>query len=276
MRSGRWKKKEYGKAAGLKGRTLGVIGVGAIGPAVIKRVRGLEMNVIAWSRSLTKKKAAEIGAGYCANVQQIAEQADAVTVHLAANAETRHFIGKKFLMGMKDGAIFINTSRGEVVDTKALKEAIKQKHLRVGLDVYEAEPAASDKVFSDRELAEMVTCTPHIGASTNQAAEAVADEVVRIVQAYKNTGSPINAVNIQKKSSAQCSLTVRHYNRVGVLAGVLDKLRHEGINIEEMENIVFAGQVAAHCRLKLDSKLSNKLLRHIENDNDIIQVSLKQ
>jgi D-3-phosphoglycerate dehydrogenase len=97
---------------------------------------------------------------------------------------------------MKDSAIFVNTSRGEVVDTQALKDAIKQKHLRVGLDVYENEPAASEKVFKDTDLAAMITGTHHIGASTNQAAEAVADEVVRIIQAYKNTGSPINVVNI--------------------------------------------------------------------------------
>jgi D-3-phosphoglycerate dehydrogenase len=276
MRAGQWKKKEYGKAAGLKGRTLGIIGVGAIGKAVVKRARGLEMNVIAWSRSLTEEKADEIGIGYCNNAREVAEQADAVSVHLAANAETKHFIGKDLLMCMKDEAIFINTSRGEVVDTKALKDAIKQKRLRVGLDVYEAEPPAADKVFSDTELAEMITATPHIGASTNQAAEAVADEVVRIVQACKDTGSPINAVNIQKKSSAQCSLTVRHYNRVGVLAGILDQLRNEGVNIEEMENIIFAGQIAAHCRLKLDSKPSSELVSQIANDNNIIQVNLNQ
>lgn len=274
MRSGVWNKKEYGKAGGLKGRTIGIIGVGEIGKAVIKRARGLEMNVIAWSRSLTEEKAAKLGIGYCSNAQEVAEQADAVSVHLAANSKTTHFIGKNFLNNMKDGAIFINTSRGEVVDTEALKDAIKQKHLRVGLDVYENEPAAAEKDFGDKELAGMITGTPHIGASTNQAAEAVADEVVRIVRTYKDTGSPINAVNIQKKSPAWWDLIIRHYNRVGVLAGVLDELRNEGVNIEEMENIIFTGQTAAHCTLKLDSKPSDKLVNHLGNNGDIIKVVL--
>jgi len=276
MRLGAWKKKEYGKARGLKGRTLGIIGVGTIGKAVIKRAKGLGMNVIAWSRSLNEEKAGELGIGYCANAQEVAQQADAVSVHLAANSETTHFIGKEFLKHMNDGAIFINASRGEVVDTNALKEAIKQKHLRVGLDVYENEPAVTEPVFNDKELAEMVTGTPHIGASTNQAAEAVADEVVRIVRAYKDTGKPVNAVNIQEKSSVGCDLIVRHYNRVGVLAGVLDELRNEQINIEEMENIIFTGQIASHCTLKLDSKPSDELISHIENDDNVIQVVLKQ
>ncbi len=276
MRSGTWNKKEYGKANGLKGRTLGVIGVGNIGKAVIKRAIGMEMNVIAWSPSLTEEKAETLGITCCANAKQVAEQADAVSVHLAANAKTAHFIDKDFLNSMKDTAIFINTSRGELVDTKALKDAIKQKNLRVGLDVYENEPAASEKVFPDTALAAMITATPHIGASTNQAAEAVADDVVRIVRTFKDTGSPVNAVNIQKKSPASCDLTVRHYNRVGVLAGVLNELRNEGVNIEEMENIIFTGQTAAHCTLKLDSRPSDKLVNRLGDENDIIQVALNQ
>lgn len=274
MRSGAWKKKEYGKANGLKGRTLGIIGVGAIGQAVIRRARGLEMEVIAWSRSLTEEKAAQLDIGYCATAQQVAEQADAISVHLAAKPETEHFIGKELLGCMKDGAILINTSRGEVVDTAALKEAVKEKQLRVGLDVYENEPAATANVFEDKELADIVTGTPHIGASTNQAAEAVADEVVRIVAAYKTTGKPTNAVNIQQKSSAQCNLIVRHFNRVGVLAGVLDELRNEGINIEEMENIIFTGQIASHCTLQIDSKPSAELVGRIAKDENVIQVAL--
>ncbi len=276
MRSGVWNKKEYGKANGLKGRILGIIGVGAIGKAVIKRAKGLEMNVIGWSRSLTEEKADQLGIGYCSSAQEVAKQADAISVHLAAKPQTEHFIGKKLLKHMKDGAILINTSRGEVVDTAALKEAIEQKNLRVGLDVYENEPAASAKVFDDKELAAVVTGTPHIGASTNQAAEAVADEVVRIVRAYKETGKPINAVNIQQKSAASCDLIVRHYNRVGVLAGVLDELRNEEINIEEMENIIFTGQIASHCTLKLDSKPSDELTSRLEKDDNIIQVILNQ
>ena len=274
MRSGAWEKKEYGKAQGLKGRTLGIIGVGTIGKAMIKLAKGLEMNIAAWSRSLTQESAAKLGIGYCADAEEVAKQADAVSVHLAANPETRHFIGEKFFKCMKDGAIFVNTSRGDIVDTRALKEAIRSKHLRVGLDVYENEPAVTEPVFQDKELAEMIAATPHIGASTEQAAEAIADEVVLIVQAYRETGKPINAVNIREKTSEGYSLVVRHYNRVGVLAGVLDELRSGGVNIEEMENIIFTGQLASNCTLKLDSKPSEELISRIRKDDNIISVIL--
>ena len=124
------------------------------------------MNVIAWSQSLTKEKAEELGIGYCECPEKVAEQADAISIHLIAKPETKHFIGKDFLNRMKNGAILINTSRGEVVDTAALKEAIKEKELRVGLDVFENEPSGGEDSFEDTELAGIVSCTPHIGAST--------------------------------------------------------------------------------------------------------------
>lgn len=275
LRAGEWRKKEYGKSRGLKGRVLGIVGLGAIGKAVARRAQGLEMNVIAWSRSLTEEKAKALGIAYCESPEKVAQWADAVTVHIAAKPETAHIVDKDFLSLMKDGAILINASRGEVVDTAALKDAIKKKNLRVGLDVYENEPTGGEAAFEDKELAEMVSCTPHIGASTDQASEATAEEVVRIVKSFKETGRPDNAVNLRAKTSATNNLVVRHYNRVGVLAGVLDELRNEDVNIEEMENTIFQGSQAASCTLKLDSKPSNELVAKLAENENIIQISLK-
>jgi D-3-phosphoglycerate dehydrogenase len=274
LRAGTWRKKEYGKAAGLKGRVLGIVGLGAIGKAVVKRAQGLEMQVVAWSRSLTPEIAETLDIEYCESPQAVAEQADAISVHLAVTPETKHFIGKDFFNSMKQGAIFINTSRGEIVDTAALKEAIEAKALRVGLDVYENEPTGGEAVFQDTKLAELVSCTPHIGASTNQASEAIAQETVNIVKAYKETGTPVNVVNIQKQSPAINNLVVRHYNHVGVLAGVLDELRNAGINIEEMQNIIFEGGRAASCTMKLDGSVSPELLEKIAAGKDIIKATL--
>lgn len=275
LRNNKWRKKEYQKSSGLKGRTLGIVGLGAIGRAVAKRALGLEMRVVAWSRSLTPEKAEELGLACARSLNELATCADAVSVHVAASANTKHLIDSEFLTAMKDGSILINTARGEVVDTAALKRAIKDKGLRVGLDVYEHEPAAGDDEFKDGGLAASMTGTPHIGASTDQASEAVADEVVRIVKCYVETGIPLNTVNIREKSSAIYNLVVRHYNRVGVLARVLDLLREEGVNIEEMNNLIFDGGEAASCTLKLDSKPTKALIRKIRESSDIIQVNLK-
>jgi len=275
LRAGLWKKKEYGKARGLKGRTLGIVGLGAVGKAVARRALGLEMKVIAWSRSLTKEIGEQLGVTYIPDLQMLAQQSDVVSVHVAYKENTHHLINKSFLDCMKNGAILINNSRGEVVDTEALKEAIKTKKIRVGLDVFENEPAGGEAQFVDKELAAMVSCTPHIGASTDQASEAIADEVVNIVKVFQETGVPLNTVNIRARSTATQSLVVRHYNHVGVLAGILDKLRNGGINIEEMTNIIFETSKAACCTLLLDGAPTGEMLNEMQRDENVIEVALK-
>jgi len=275
LRAGSWKKKEYGKARGLKDRTLGIIGLGAVGKAVARRAMGLEMNVIAWSRSLTKEIGERLGVTYVTDLQMLAQQSDVVSVHVAYKENTHHLINKSFLDCMKNGAILINTSRGEVVDTEALKEAIKTKKIRVGLDVFENEPAGGEAPFVDKELAAMVTGTPHIGASTDQASEAIANEAVNIVKAFQETGVPLNTVNIRARSTATQSLVVRHFNHVGVLAGILDKLRNGGINIEEMTNIIFETSKAACCTLLLDGAPTSEMLNEMQRAENVIEVALK-
>ncbi|OHE64905.1 MAG: hypothetical protein A2001_16325 [Treponema sp. GWC1_61_84] len=275
LRAGKWSKGEFGKARGLKGRTLGIIGLGSIGRAVAGIARAMDMKVVAWSRSLTEAQAAEQDIGFCATPLDVAIVADAVSVHVAGSKETFHLIGKDFFALMKKGTIFINTSRGDVVDTDALKAAAKEKGIRFALDVFEDEPAGGSGPFADVALAAAGTCTPHIGASTDQASEAIADEVVNIVRSYRDSGKPLNTVNVRAKSTATIGLVVRHHNKVGVLASVLDELRGEGVNIEEMENMIFEGGMTASCTLLLDDKPSEAALANLRKNPVIIQVSLK-
>lgn len=276
LRAGKWNKKEYGKAAGLKGRTLGIIGIGSIGKAVVRRAKGLEMNVLAWSRSLTPEIAKELGVTYAATPEDVAQSADAISLHVAAKAETKGMINAAFLSKMKKGAILVNTARGNVVDADALKKAIAENGIRYAADVFEPEPAGGVADFADTALAEAaVACTPHIGASTDQASEAIAAEAVRIVKVYQETGTPPNVVNIRSKTTAVSNLVIRHYNKVGVIAGVLDLLRTEGINIEEMENLIFEGGCAACCTLKLDSPPSPETLQKISSAENIISAAAK-
>lgn len=275
LREGKWMKKEYGNSRGLAGRTLGVLGFGAIGRAVAQRARGMEMKIITWSPlDLTPEQAEAQGIGYCNTPEELAAEADVVTIHMASNAETKHIIGKKFLAAMKPGAILLNTSRGPLVDAEALLAAIAEKNLRVGLDVYEGEPAAGDKEFPYTELASMVTCTPHIGASTDQAAEAIAGEVVRIIDLFLKTGHPAGTVNLSARSSAAYRLVMRHMNRVGVLAFVLDGLREEGINVEEIENTIFDGAEAGCCSMLLDQQPTEKLIESLRGNQSILHMML--
>ncbi len=275
LREGKWRKKEYGKARGLRGRTLGILGTGMIGLEMIRRAQGLNMEVIAWSRSLTESRAAELEIGYCATPIELARRSDAVSIHLAAAPETTGLVDQKFLDAMKDGSILVNAARGEIIDHQALINAIHKKKLRVGLDVFPAEPKQGEAPFDDTALAQLVTATPHIGASTDEASEAIASEVVRIVKVFRETGKPVNTVNMCAHSPATHSLVVRHFNRVGVLASVLDLLREEGINVEEMENTIFEGAHAACCTFQLDTPPAASTLESLRQHEAILQVSLE-
>jgi len=126
------------------------------------------------------------------------------------------------------------------------------------------------------QLASKVVCTPHIGASTDQAAQAILNDVLNIVAAFKENGTPParNVVNLRKGVKTQVHLVVRHYNRVGVLARVLEALRDESINIEEMQNMIFDGNDAACCALALDRQPSPKILATLSKDKDIIEVTV--
>ncbi|HEY3322125.1 MAG TPA: 3-phosphoglycerate dehydrogenase family protein [Planctomycetota bacterium] len=274
LRNGKWKKGEFGKARGLKGRTLGLIGFGTIGRCVARRAIGLEMKVLAWSRSLTAEAAYAAGVCLAKSPEEVAQFSDAVSIHIAATPETKQLINEAFLSAMKSGAILINTSRGNVVDTAALKKALATGKLRAGLDVFEGEPGGSEAEFSDTALARSVVCTPHIGASTDQASEAIADEAVRIVKVFQQTGIPPNAVNICARSPAKYTLVVRHYDRVGVLASILDGLRRDEVNVEEMQNTVFEGAQAACCTLSLASEPSAETLKTIRENADVLQAEL--
>ena len=275
LRGGSWKKKEFGKSRGLAGRTLGILGFGAIGRAVAQRATALGMKLVTWSPlDLTAEQAAELGIGYMNSVEEVAAVADVVTIHCALTPETKHLVGKKFFDAMKPGAILINTSRGPLVDTAALRTAIAEKKIRVGMDVFEGEPTGGEAEFADKELASMVTCTPHIGASTDQAADAIAAETVRIVKIFLETGRPAGTVNLATESKATHRLVVRCVNQVGVLAGILDQLREQGVNVEDVENTVFAGAKVACTSLLLDRAPNGKLVDSLRGSENVLSVTL--
>jgi D-3-phosphoglycerate dehydrogenase len=211
LRTGKWNKKEYSKARGLYGQTIGILGAGAIACEVIRRAAAFGMHVVLWSRRfngrdevLTPDEAEALGLGPAARTtpialapspQELASRVDVLSVHLALGPETKGVVNAAVLSRLKPGSIVLNTARGEVVDYAALRDAIRDRQLRVGLDVYAAEPAAAVAEFSDPIVTEPgVYGTHHIGASTDQAQEAIAAETVRIVKVFRETGTAPNSV----------------------------------------------------------------------------------
>jgi D-3-phosphoglycerate dehydrogenase len=275
LREGKWNKKEYSKARGLYGRTLGLVGMGAIGQEMITRAKAFGMNVVAFSRWMSPEVAAALGIGPAGSLEELARMSDVVSVHVALNSQTRGMLGKEFFSRMKDGAIFVNTSRGEVVDQPALLEAVHSKGIIAGLDVMEEEPTGAEGAYEGTLRGENhVFVTHHIGASTEQAQEAVAAETVRIIKEFKLTGSAPNSVNVGKKEVATHLLVVRHLDRVGVLAHVLDVLRDEGVSVQEMENVILGGAKAAIAQISLDKPVSGEGLFRIKTHDAIFDATL--
>jgi D-3-phosphoglycerate dehydrogenase len=276
LRAGKWNKKEYGKARGLYGRTLGLIGLGQIGREMIARAKAFGMDVTGWSRSLTPESAAELGIAYRQTIIEVAHDCDILSVHIALAPDTRGVINADVFDAMKPGSYLINTSRAEIVDQAALKQAVKIKGIRAGLDVFADEPAGATGDFND----EIVTLpnvygTHHIGASTDQAQEAIAAETVRIISAFKETGKVPNVVNLADHTPATYMLVVRHQDRPGVLAYVLNEIKAANINVQRMENIVFAGAEAAVARIELDGALEQETMYRIrDGNNNIVEATL--
>jgi D-3-phosphoglycerate dehydrogenase len=285
LRAGKWNKKEYSKARGLHGKTLGILGFGNIGQEVAKRAQAFGMNLVIWSElgiatdhdglpvdlPLLLRFRPASGSLIETTIQvaktpaEVAEKCDILSVHLAANALTKGILNADVLGRLKPGSYFVNTARSEVVDYKALEQVVKEKNIRVALDVYAGEPTAASCDF-DFALAKLpgVYGTHHIGASTDQAQEAIAGETVRIIKTYKEKGVVPNVVNLAQHSPASHSLIVRHLDKPGVLANVFDRLRDHSINAQETENIIFEGAQAAVARINLDAAPAKELLDSIK------------
>jgi D-3-phosphoglycerate dehydrogenase / 2-oxoglutarate reductase len=280
LRAGSWNKKEYAKAKGLFGRTVGLLGYGNIGQEVARRAHAFGMPIVVWSRRFATGKA-NVGAEPIPmqlgkSPEDVAERSDVLSIHLALSNETRGLVNASVLGKLKPGAYVINTARAEVVDDAALESAVREKHIRVGLDVYSGEPSGAAGEFTS-PLAALpgVYGTHHIGASTDQAQDAIAAETVRIVKSYKETGKVPNVVNLAKKTPATHMLVVRHRDRPGVLAHVFDHLRNGNLNVQETENIIFEGAQAAVARINLDGAPPDALLKAMQEGNaDILDLHL--
>jgi D-3-phosphoglycerate dehydrogenase / 2-oxoglutarate reductase len=275
LRAGTWNKKEYGKADGIYGKTMGILGLGAIGRAVAERARAFGMPVLAWSRSLDDRTARALGVERAKTPVDVARAADVVSVHLPLGPDTKGIVGEELLAVMKPRAILLNTARSEVVDEAALVRAVKERGLRVGLDVHAGEPDSGTGSFRSALLdLPGVYGTHHVGASTSQAEAAIADEAIRVVRTFLAQGSVPNCVNLRRRSPAKVQLVVRHLDRVGVLAEVLGALRRHSINVEEMDNQLFdappGGVGAACCTIRLPAPPSDACLAEIRAHADVL------
>lgn len=268
--NGIWNKDKYSKGKGLKGKTLGLIGVGNIGKEVAKRALAFEMNV--YGKDITRIEGVQIKD--FSEMDQLLPLCDIVSIHLPSTPQTKGLFNKQMFSFMKDAAYLVNTSRQDIIVEDDLIEAIKEKNIRYACDVFKGEPEGkSGEVSSKLQNNPNIYVTHHIGASTQQAQDAVAEETIRIIKHFVHSGVIDHWVNRAKITDAHYQLVVKHYDKPGVLAAVLDVIRQGSINVEEIENIIFEGGIAACCTMKLKSAVSAEMLKEIRGNQNVISVS---
>lgn len=278
-RAGKWDKKAYSKGRGLFGRTMGIVGMGSIGMATAERAAafGLEIVIVAKpSRSAeTAERLAAIGVTEVDSLEALIAASDIVSFHVPAAPETKGMLNGELLSHAKRGAIILNTSRGDTIDAAGLLAAIDEKNLWVGLDVYPDEPTTGQADFDSPFASHpRVYGTHHIGASTEQAQEAVGDGVVAILEAYATGAEIPTVVNLSPGGAGGATLVVRHLNRVGVLRDVLTVLRGAGLNVEEMSNRIFVGDDAALATIHVGGEVTEDVVAEIKATTNVLAVSV--
>lgn len=279
LRQGIWRKKFYSEADGLAGKTLGLVGLGSIGLEVVKRAAAFDLRILVVHRpdrdpaTLALAKAA--GVEFVPSDQELLGRSDIVSFHVPLTDETRQLVNDELLGQCRDGAWIINTSRGEIVDESALLRALDERAMRAGLDVFADEPGGGEGTFESVLASHpAVYGTHHIGASTEQAQQAIADGVLEVIAGYER-GAVINCVNLETRPRGTCAVVVRHLNRVGVLSAVLAILRKGEVNVEQMENRILSGGASAVASFRVDRGISEGLAQDLKAVEHVLSISIK-
>ncbi|MGB8360239.1 MAG: NAD(P)-dependent oxidoreductase [Acidimicrobiia bacterium] len=278
LRAGSWQKSRFSRARGLKGRRLGLIGLGSIGIEVATRARAFGMKVLALERpdrsDESKDYISDSGIRLRPDLETLLPECDYVSLHVPSVPETVGLVDAGFLALMPEGSCLINTSRADVVVAQDLLAALDERDLRAGIDVFPDEPDSGEADFvSALANHPRVYGTHHIGASTEQAQESVAKQVVKIIDDYCGGGIK-NVVNLAEPMAHTTVIGIRHVDKVGILSKVFAVLRAGDINVEQMENHVFAGARAAKAVINVHGEFNAAIRKEIEDLDDVIHVEV--
>ncbi len=260
---GRWDRKKF-MGTQVAGKTLGIVGMGRIGREFASRAIAFDMKVIAFDPFLTDEQAAAIGVKRVATVEEMLPQIDYLTVHTPLTPETKGLISHAQLDKVKPGLRVINAARGGIYDIDALVEGLKTGRLGgVALDVYEKEPCTDNPLFGMPN----VVCTPHLGASTEEAQTQVAVEGIHLLINYLQTGEirhSVNVASLDPKTLDELRGFLNVAHRLGLLAA-----QWHGGGIDQV-SISYRGEVASKDTRVVNNAFCAGLLERIVEDVNII------
>ena len=239
VKGGKWEKKKF-QGREMMGKTLGVIGIGNIGSVVVERCIGMKMKVVAYDPFISEEAARRLGA-QLVTLEELYKQADYISIHVPLTDQTRNLLNKETLAKLKKGVFLVNCARGGIVDEAALAEALQSGHVGgAGFDVFATEPVPADNPLLKLDN---FICTPHIGASTDEAQANVAIQLAEQMVDYLVNGSVKNAINVPSVSAellATLGPWLNLANKMGTLAG---QMSPEGVTEVSIE---VSGDIGQH------------------------------
>ena len=264
-------------ALGLAGRTLGMMGFGPVEQEIAKRAQAFDMKLLAWSAALTPELAAERSIEFCAWPRELARQSDMVTIYAPPQRADELLIDAEFLRSMRPGAYIVYVGHPAALDQEALAEVAKERKLRVAYDISAPQLPGSDtgRFKSRLQAIPEVIGTYRLADRTQQAYEATADEVVRVIREFLVAGNILNCVNLLERSPAKWQLLLRLRDVVGVIASIMAHIRDDGINAEEINSRVLLGAQAGWCVIALDERPSSETLDAIRELDGVLHLELR-
>lgn len=276
LRDGRWERSGFVNATGLAGQRLGILGPRDFYEALSARAKALCMYVSGWIPGDESDSYPELAAELVPWPRDIPRQCRMIVIHLPDSAMVDPIITPDFLECVQPGTLLVHVGELSVQGEQALAEAIEQKQLRVAIDVPPTEPTSiTSRVKSPLLVHPTTIGMHHLTGATAEAREAIGQEVVRIINGFLVGGEVINAINIMERSPATWQLVMRLRDQVGVMAAVLDAIRADGINAEDILSRVFVGAKAAWCTISLDERPSTEALNAIRDLEDVLHLELR-
>jgi (S)-sulfolactate dehydrogenase len=257
VKAGKWEKKKF-QGHELAGKTLGVVGIGNIGSVVVDRCLGMKMRVVAYDPFISAEAAARMRVE-SVSLDDLWRQADVISLHVPLTDQTRNLVNAQTLAKMKQGALLVNCARGGIIDERALADALASGHLGgAALDVFDKEPPAADHPLLKIDS---FICTPHLGASTEEAQAAVAVAIAEQLAVYLSQGVVSNAVNVPslpREALEQLGPYLSLADKLGSLAG---QIAPHGV---QEVRVTLAGELASSPQRALTNLVLKGLLQHFQ------------
>ncbi len=267
----------YHEAAGLAGRRLGLLGCGAVQRELAHRAATCGMRVAVWSPELPEEVGEQCHVEICNWPRELARTSDMVAVHAPRREPDEVLLDADFIDNMKKGAYLAFVGHPAAVDESALLRVARERELRVAFDICTTQVGGAESGRLKSHIRELpgVICTFGLGDRTRQAWEAVGDEVLRVIKGFLVGGEVLNCVNLLEHSPATWQLVLRLKDTVGVMASVMDHVRADGINAQEISARVFTGAKAAWCLIALDERPSVEALDAIRQLDGVLHLELR-